>query len=172
MLGGSQGAEIFGSVIPQVIQKLKEEGHLIEINQQCTSRQKSKMVDFYNKNKIKNYIFEFEKNIFKLILSSDLAITRCGASTTAELVYALTPFIAVPYPHSIDNHQYLNAKYYEKLGYCWTMEENYFSSTNLFNLVIEILKDKKKLENISENMRKNKNENVYTKIEKVIEKFI
>ena len=28
-------------------------------------------------------------------------------------MHTLTPFIAVPLPNSIDNHQYLNAKYYE-----------------------------------------------------------
>ena len=37
----------------------------------------------------------------KLILSSDLVISRCGASTTAELAYTITPFIAVPLPNSI-----------------------------------------------------------------------
>ena len=60
----------------------------------------------------------FISHRLKLALSADLAITRCGASTTAELVHTFTPFIAVPLPNSIDNHQYLNAKFYEDKGCC------------------------------------------------------
>jgi UDP-N-acetylglucosamine--N-acetylmuramyl-(pentapeptide) pyrophosphoryl-undecaprenol N-acetylglucosamine transferase len=129
-------------------------------------------VDFYEKNNIKNYVFEFDKNILELILSSNLAITRCGASTTAELVQTLTPFIAVPLPHSIDNHQYLNAKYYENKGCCWVLEQNNFNTENVFSLVIETIKNKNKLENIRENMKKNYNKNVYADIENEIKEFI
>jgi len=172
VLGGSQGAEIFGKIVPPIIKMVKAQGYKIKIIQQCIVNQKSSIVDFYEKNNIENYIFEFDKNILKLILSSDLAITRCGASTTAELVHTLTPFIAVPYPYSMDNHQYLNAKYYENKGCCWVIEQNNFNSTSLFNLIMEIMKDKRKLENIRENMKKNDSKNVYTKIENAIKEII
>ena len=110
--------------------------------------------------------------ILKLISSSNLAITRSGASTTAELAQTLTPFIAVPLPNSIDNHQYLNAKYYENKGCCWILEQDVFNIQNLFNLIEEIIKNKKKLENIRENMKKNGSKNVYEKVEKAIKEFI
>ena len=144
----------------------------LEINQQCIISQKNSIIDFYEKNNIKNYVFEFDKNILKLVLSSNLAITRCGASTTAELTHTLTPFIAVPLPNSIDNHQYLNAKYYENKGCCWLLEQNNFSTENLFNLIMEVIKNKNKLENICENMKKNYNKNVYNNIENQIKEFI
>ena len=172
VLGGSQGAEIFGTVIPAVVKKIKDEGYEIEINQQCIADQKNSIIDFYKKNNIKNYVFEFDKNILKLVLSSSLAITRCGASTTAELVHTLTPFIAVPLPNSIDNHQYLNAKYYENKGCCLLLEQNNFDTENLFNLIMETIKNKNKLENICENMKKNHNKNVYSNIENEIKEFI
>ena len=172
ILGGSQGAEIFGEVVPPVIKMIKNEGYVIKINQQCISSQKDSIIDYYEKNKIKSYVFEFDRNILKLISSSDLAITRCGASTTAELVHTLTPFIAVPLPNSIDNHQYLNAKFYEAKGYCWILEQNNFNSKNLFNLIIEKIKNKNKLEVIRENMKKNYTNNVYSVIENQIKEFI
>ena len=171
-LGGSQGAEIFGTIIPPVVKMLKNEGHKIEINQQCIGAQKKLVVDYYEKNNIKNYVFEFDNDILKLILSSNLAITRCGASTTAELVHTLTPFIAVPLPHSIDNHQYLNAKYYKDKGCCWLLEQNNFNTENLFNLIIETIKNKNKLETIRENMKKDYSKDVYSDIENEIKEFI
>ena len=172
VLGGSQGAEIFGRVIPTVVKMIKDAGNEIEINQQCTIGQKNSLIDFYKKNNIKNYVFEFDKNILKLILPSNIAITRCGASTTAELVHTFTPFIAVPLPNSIDNHQYLNAKYYENKGCCWLLEQNNFNTKNLFNLIMETMKNENKLENIRKNMKKNYNKNVYSNIENEIKEFI
>ena len=35
VLGGSQGTEIFGTIIPKVVKMIKEAGYEIEINQQC-----------------------------------------------------------------------------------------------------------------------------------------
>jgi len=172
VLGGSQGAEIFGEVIPTVIKMIKDADYEVEINQQCTIGQKNSLIDFYKKNNIKNYVFEFDKNILKLILSSNIAITRCGASTTAELAHTCTPFIAVPLPNSIDNHQYLNAKYYENEGCCWLLEQNNFNTRNLFNLIMETIKNKNKLENIRENMEKNYTKNAYSNIENEIREFV
>ena len=67
ILGGSQGAKIFGEIIPPVIKMLKEKNYEIEINQQCVTEQKNSITDFYKKNNIKNYVFEFEKNILELL---------------------------------------------------------------------------------------------------------
>ena len=172
VLGGSQGAEIFGKIIPLVVKKLRDEGYEIEINHQCISEQKNEITNYYNKNNIKNYVFEFNKDILDLILSSDLAISRCGASTTAELVHTLTPFIGIPLPHSVDNHQYLNGKYYENKGCCWLIDQSDFNTENLFNLIIEIIKNKNKLEHMRENMKKNHSRNVYNNIENEINKII
>ena len=172
VLGGSQGAKIFGEIIPSVINLIKQQGYTIQINQQCTGNQKDSIINYYKEKSIKNYVFEFEKNILDLILSSDLAITRCGATATAELVHTATPFIAVPIPDSINNHQYLNAKYYEEKGYCWILDQNNFKEENLFNLIIEIMNDKKKLESKCENMKKDYTNNVYNVIETKIKEII
>ena len=172
VMGGSQGAKIFGDVIPDAIKSLNDQVEKIQIYQQCVKGQQEEISNFYNRNNIKNYVFEFEKNILELILSSDLAITRCGASSTAELTQTLTPFIAIPLPDSIDNHQYLNAKYYEDKSCCWIMEQKNFNSKNLFNLVTEIVQNKNKLENIRKNMKKICYKNVYNDIENKIKELI
>ena len=172
ILGGSQGAEIFGKIIPPTIKLIKENGHEIEIIQQCLPNQKNSLINFYNNNGIKNNIFEFHSNILNLILKADLAITRCGASTTAELAYSLTPFIAIPLPNSIDNHQYLNGKYYEEMGCCWFIKQEDLYVKNLSNLIVEIINNKNKLENIKANMKKILKKNVYENLENELGEFI
>ena len=172
VLGRSQGAEIFGEIVPATINKIKKSGYEVQIMQQCTAKQKIQLEDFYQKNKIKNYLFEFEENILRLISSADLAITRCGASTTAELAHVFTPFIAVPLPDSIDHHQYLNAKYYEEQGCCWLLNQHSFNHENLFNLIMEAVINKNKLEDMRANMKKIHNKNVYKYIEAAIKDLI
>ncbi len=172
ILGGSQGAEIFGEIVPTVVNMLKNKGIKINVNQQCIKNQKDSIINFYNKNNIKNYIFEFDYDILQLILSSDLVITRCGASTMEELVHTSTPFIAVPIPHSIDNHQYLNAKFYEEKGCCWILEQKNFNKENLFNLIISTINNQNKLETMQTNMKKKYSNNVYSVIENEINEFI
>jgi len=172
VLGGSQGAEIFGKVIPDAIRIIKEKGYKVEINQQCISNQQLMLVNFYNRNNIKNNIFSFSSDLAKLYSLVDLAITRSGASTTAELLHTNTPFIAVPYPHAIGNHQYLNAKYYEDLGCCWIIQQDNFNKESLSKLMISILSDKKKLINIQNKMKENIINNVYDKVEDALKEFI
>ena len=172
ILGGSQGAEIFGTIIPDVIKKIKDKDYKIEVFHQCVLKQKKLLVDLYNKHNIKNYVFDFDINILKLISSSNLAITRCGASTTAELTHTFTPFIAVPLPNSVDNHQYLNGKYYENNGCCWLLEQKNFNADSLFNIIMDSLLNKNKLENIKLNMKKIYNKDVYSNIKNEVEELI
>jgi UDP-N-acetylglucosamine--N-acetylmuramyl-(pentapeptide) pyrophosphoryl-undecaprenol N-acetylglucosamine transferase len=56
-------------------------------------------------------IYPYIPEIDKLYRIADIIISRSGATTVAELVYAMIFSILIPYPHAIDNHQYYNAKF-------------------------------------------------------------
>ena len=113
----------------------------------------------------------FTDKILDLISSSDIAISRCGASTTAELMHTSTPFIAVPYPFSMDNHQYYNAKFYEEKGCCWVIEQTNFNLKNLQKIIENLLINKKIIKETKTNMKKYASKDVYTKVENVIGDF-
>ena len=172
VLGGSQGAEIFGLIIPEVIKKIHDTNFNIKIYHQCIKSHKDKLFNFYKKNNINSHVFEFTNDILNIIKKTDLAISRCGASSSAELVFTQTPFIAVPYPYAIDNHQYFNAQYHQKEGHCWLLEQKNFNNENLFNLIIKILKDKRQLTNMKENMKNNffklTNENIEKSVREIL----
>ena len=52
------------------------------------------------------------------------------------------------------------------------LEQKYFDTQNLFELIIEILKNEKKLQNMRDNMKKIFDKNVYSNIEREIKEFI
>ena len=77
IIGGSQGAEIFGKIIPRVINQIKKDISDIKIFQQCLNTQIEEIKSFYKNNNIEDEVFSFKKDIYKTILNTKLAITRC-----------------------------------------------------------------------------------------------
>jgi UDP-N-acetylglucosamine--N-acetylmuramyl-(pentapeptide) pyrophosphoryl-undecaprenol N-acetylglucosamine transferase len=51
-----------------------------------------------------------------LLSAADLAVSRAGAGTLAELARCETPAVLVPYPHAADHHQAANAGYFAQQG--------------------------------------------------------
>ena len=139
ILGGSQGAKVFGEKLPRCFKGLDSSKIQLSIKQQVQKKQTSKIHDFYKKNiQFKISLFEFEKNIHDFIVESDVVICRSGSSTIAELSVLNKPFIAIPLPSSLDNHQYFNAKHYYDKNCCWLLDEN---SKDFENEMINILQD-------------------------------
>lgn len=56
--------------------------------------------------------------------ASNLALCRSGASTIAELAAMKVPSILIPYPHSADGHQKLNAQLVHKSGAAFMVSQN------------------------------------------------
>ncbi len=57
-----------------------------------------------------------QEDIASLLVTTDLAITRWSATTLAEIDIFGIEKIIIPLPHSANNHQYWNAREYEKNG--------------------------------------------------------
>lgn len=61
-----------------------------------------------------DWIAKEDQNV--IFETTDLAITRGSATTLAELDAFKIPKIIVPLPSAAKNHQFFNAKEYEKTG--------------------------------------------------------
>ena len=91
IIGGSQSAKIFGEEIPKVIKKCHDEGILFNLFQQCLDNQKNNLQNIYKNLNINFELFSFTKDLSEFYKKSDLVITRCGASSIAELVNLKIP---------------------------------------------------------------------------------
>ena len=76
-----------------------------------------------------------------------------------------------PLPSSADNHQFENANYFFKKGYCFLLEER-FVSDKLFEILIDLNKDDKKLFLMKEKMTEHSDKDTFSKIKKLIEKIL
>ena len=142
IVGGSQGAKVFDNLLHESLVKVSKSVK-IKIIHQTTEKNRNFLINFYKENEIENQVFVFEKNLNKLLIKSDLCITRAGASSLAELSLLNVPFISIPLPSSMDNHQYENAKFYEAQNSCWVINQKEFEKQHFEELLLNIIKNKK-----------------------------
>ena len=167
ILGGSQAAKSFGELLPKVFERCIKENIKIKIFQQCVEAQTNKLNDIYKNLNISFELFNFTNNILEYFAKTELAITRSGASVTAELINCNIPFISIPYPHAADSHQDKNAIYFEKKGYCVLVKETEVDK-RLFPLIESFYKDKKLLDTMKEKQKKYSDKEAFIKINSVI----
>jgi UDP-N-acetylglucosamine--N-acetylmuramyl-(pentapeptide) pyrophosphoryl-undecaprenol N-acetylglucosamine transferase len=137
IIGGSQGAKIFDTLINELLVKISKICSLKVVHQ--TSKKNTDFLEkFYKVNKIENKVFTFDENLNILLKQSDLCITRAGASSLAELSLLKIPFIAIPLPTSKDNHQFENAKYYKDKDCCWIINQENFNKLKFEELLIKL----------------------------------
>ena len=170
IVGGSQGASIFDKNLKNSIVNISKKFPL-NIIQQTNYKNITQLKDFYYKHNVENIIFSFDKNFDNIIKKTDLCLTRAGASTLAELSVLNIPFIAVPLPTSIDNHQFENANFYKNYDCCWIIEEKFFEE-KIEEVLNEILIDKSDYLKKKENLKKLNYQNTWNNVNQKILKTI
>lgn len=105
--GGSQGAKVFGDIIPSVLTKY---GDKIRIIHQVRKEQLDTVEKYYKQHAMDVHITPFIDDMAGALQWAHIAIARSGAGTVMENACAGLPTIFVPYKYASDNHQYYNAK--------------------------------------------------------------
>ncbi|MCL2661878.1 MAG: UDP-N-acetylglucosamine--N-acetylmuramyl-(pentapeptide) pyrophosphoryl-undecaprenol N-acetylglucosamine transferase [Oscillospiraceae bacterium] len=111
-------------------------------------------------------IREYIDNMPEVLIRADLALTRAGASTIAELKATGTPAILVPSPNVTENHQEENALKMQNTGGAVMITENDCNGDVLFDMVTAILNNKSKLQEMA---RSQKSQSVQDSASRIID---
>ena len=141
IIGGSQGAKIFDSLIKKSIIELSKR-YSLKIYQQTNLVNFKSLKKFYKDNNINHELFDFNEDISNLMSKANISLTRAGASTLAELVFLNLPFVAIPLPTSKDNHQFENAFFYNKIGCNWILNQNEINDEIVAGKLLNIIDNK------------------------------
>jgi len=171
IIGGSQGAKLFDTVIKDPIINLSKK-YKLKIFHQTSLNNYDDLKNFYLKNSIENELFDFSEDISKFMSRSNISITRAGASTLAELVFLNIPHIAIPLTTAKDNHQFENAFFYEQLGCNWILNQNEIKDTNLFHKLVNIIENKEEYLDKKKNMENFNYQNTWNNINHKIKTII
>ncbi len=109
--GGSQGARLFGEVIPQAIAQLPDAQRArITVVQQAREEQVEAVRSAYRDAAVKATVESFFSDMQDRLAAAHLVIARAGASTVTELAVAGRPAILIPLGIAMDDHQTANAE--------------------------------------------------------------
>lgn len=115
--------------------------------------------EYYDKVKNKMFpdnvkVVPFIKDMPAIMKSTDLMVSRAGASTMSEIMALGIPTIFIPSPYVTNNHQYKNAMDLVKKDAALILEEKDLNKNNFIRIIDETLENEEKYNKIKENISK------------------
>ena len=123
VLGGSGGARAINEFVPKALYKLREELAGWQIVHQTGPRETTATAELYRKLALNATVVPFIQNLPSVLRHADLAISRAGGTTLAELAATGVPAVLLPYPHAADDHQRYNADVFASAGAARIVDE-------------------------------------------------
>ncbi len=140
--GGSQGARLFGEVIPLAIAMLPQDLRArLDVAQQVREEQIGAVRDTYAAAGVNAEIAPFFGDMGEKISRAHLVISRAGASSVTELQVAGRPAILIPFAAAADDHQSANAEGLTNVGAADLIAEAAFEPAALAALLERRLTD-------------------------------
>jgi UDP-N-acetylglucosamine--N-acetylmuramyl-(pentapeptide) pyrophosphoryl-undecaprenol N-acetylglucosamine transferase len=140
--GGSQGASILSTVVPEGIARIGADLRArLHIVQQCRPEDIDAVRARYAALGVEAQLETYLTDLPVELARCHLVIGRAGASTIAELTVAGRPAILVPLPSAMDDHQTANAREMAERGGARAIAQASFTPEALARILTEWLGD-------------------------------
>lgn len=148
IFGGSRGAKPINEAVLKVMSELREKPYQVlyvtgEIHFEQVARE-IEMIGNPENVMIKPYL----NNMPEILSGVDLAVTRAGATTLAELTVLGIPSILIPSPYVTNNHQEKNARSLSDHGAAELVKESELTGSKMVTIIDSIITDRKKLDSM------------------------
>lgn len=151
VLGGSQGAQALNELAPAALALLPPGS--VEVLHQSGPRLHEACARAYAGRGLAARVEPFVEDMAGAYAWADLALCRAGALTLAELAAAGLGAILVPYPHAVDDHQSLNARWLEACGAALVVQQRELDAAGLARLLEPLLGARERLVEMAERAR-------------------
>jgi UDP-N-acetylglucosamine--N-acetylmuramyl-(pentapeptide) pyrophosphoryl-undecaprenol N-acetylglucosamine transferase len=155
ILGGSQGAQVFSTLLPDALEKISGENQKrLSIVQQCRAIDIAGVRHTYDVMGIRAKLETFISDVPAQLEACHLLIGRAGASTVTETAMAGRPALFVPYPHHKDQQQKVNALVLVKAGAAHVFDEKTLTADTLAKTLENLMNSPTTLADMAEAARK------------------
>lgn len=153
VVGGSQGAKVFSTVLPMALTLLPSSlKNRLKITQQCRPEFERETKALYKEGGISVTLAPFFQDIAAEYKKAHLIIARAGASTVTELAVVGRPALFIPLPSAMDDHQTYNAQSIVNQKAGWYTSEQRLTPSFLAHTLEKILKAPKELEKTAQRL--------------------
>ena len=115
VMGGSQGAQGLNTVVPEALGQMPADARPRVLHQAGVAHCDAVLAR-YREHGVAAEVVTFIDDIAARYADTDLIVCRAGATTIAEIAAAGIASVLVPYPHAVDDHQTINARFLADRG--------------------------------------------------------
>ena len=137
VVGGSLGAAVLNQVVPEALALIPAERRPQVVHQSGRQHLQT-LQQAYAAVGVAAEVVEFIDDMAARYAWCDMAITRAGALTLAELAAAGVPALLVPYPHAVDDHQTHNAQFLVDSGAAQMIPQKKLTAAGLAQRLSEL----------------------------------
>jgi len=141
VMGGSQGARVLNTTVPDALALVPEDTRPRVLHQAGASHLQS-VRRRYEERGVAAEVADFIVDVASRYAEADLIICRAGATTVAEIAAAGIASLLVPYPHAVDDHQLVNARFLADRGAALLIPQSEFTPQRLAELLGGTTRDK------------------------------
>lgn len=141
VMGGSQGARALNTTVPDALALVSESARPRVLHQAGAANLES-VRRRYEECGVSADVADFIADIAGRYAESDLVICRAGATTVAEIAAAGVASLLVPYPHSVDDHQNINARFLADRGAALLIPQTEFTPQRLAEVLADVTREK------------------------------
>ena len=165
VFGGSRGARHLNEATIRVLPELLErypQLHVIHASGPVEHKQVQAAIDELAAQggsgakaiKTRYHLFPYLDDIADILAASDLAVTRAGATSIAELTALGLPAVLVPYPHATDDHQTSNARDLVAAGGALALPDAELDDAVFMATLDELLSDRERRDTMAKAARR------------------
>ncbi|MCG3147605.1 MAG: UDP-N-acetylglucosamine--N-acetylmuramyl-(pentapeptide) pyrophosphoryl-undecaprenol N-acetylglucosamine transferase [Verrucomicrobiae bacterium] len=116
VMGGSQGAHAINEWMAAALPELKEWRGQTQFVHLSGAADEATVRAAYERNGLDAKVMSFCREMELPYSAADVVITRAGAASLTELAAFGLPALLIPYEHAAGNHQWHNARVFERVG--------------------------------------------------------
>ena len=141
VVGGSQGARVLNTTVPDALALIAEDARPRVLHQAGPAHLDA-VRRRYEERGVAAEVADFIGDIASRYAESDLIICRAGATTVAEIAAAGVASVLVPYPHAVDDHQTVNARFLADRGAALLIPQSEFTPARLADVLAGATREK------------------------------
>ena len=153
ILGGSQGAHRVNVLMMEAMERIQQQHLPLRLIHQTGTADQEQVANGYKNLGVDAEVSAFIQDMAEVYSRADLAVSRAGATTLAELAVMGLPAVLIPYPYAADDHQVTNGEYYVKGCGCRMMRESGLTGEILARTISECLQNREELHTMAANMK-------------------
>ncbi len=132
VVGGSLGAQALNEALPKALALIKDRPQVVH---QAGEKHLDALKKHYQVAGVQGELLAFIDDMARRYAEADLVICRAGAVTVAELSAGGMASILVPFPHAVDDHQSVNARFLSERGAAILIPQDDLSPQKLAGLI-------------------------------------